>query len=317
MKVNAQNSSVVPVSAWLDNANVCRETIALSGELPHAGCTDFERFYAYLLVDEPIIQLMPGYLLPVWAEQSVTPETLHALAMAAKLENARNRWLDDMVDNHKDSVFSTRSHELNRAIVALTHRLYNAVMPNDLVGSFFERLATLYARHSLSLVLDGKQEVTRKCWAALVDYGVHAKARHCSVRAPLDALLTLLRTDEGLFQAATSSWHAWGLGAQLYDDALDVEEDFRLGTMTWTVSRTLERFEGRIPENSDQFYEVALKEGVVTQTLERAEEYFAHAAQLASSSFPRWVPVQNGWRRQTRALREDYESLLALKPSDP
>lgn len=308
---------MVPVSAWLDNANVCRETIALSDGLPHAGGTEFECFFAYLMVDEPIIQLMPGYLLPVSAEQSVTPETLHALAIAAKLENARNRWLDNMVDNHKDSVFSTRSHEMNGAIIALTHRLYDAVLPNDLVGSFFERLATLYARHSLSLVLDSKQEVSRKCWAALVDYEVHAKARHCSVRAPLDALLTLLRADEGLFQAATSSWHAWGLGAQLYDDALDVEEDFRLGTMTWTVSRTLERFEGRIPENSDQFYEVALREGVVTQTLKRAEEYFAHAAELASSSFPRWVPVQNGWKRQTRALREDYESLLGLGPSDP
>lgn len=316
MKGNAQESCVVPVSAWLDNADVCRETIALAGDLPHADGPESERFHTYLLVDEPIIQLMPGYLLPVWAEQSVEPDTLRTLAVAAKLENARNRWLDNMVDNHENFVSSTSSHELNGAIVALTHRLYDAVMPNNLAGSFFERLATLYVRHSLSLVLDGKRESTRKCPAALVDYEIHAKARHSSVRAPLDALLTLLQAGDGLFEMATSSWHAWGLGAQLYDDALDVEEDFRLGTMTWTVSHTLERFEGRIPENSDQFYWTALKEGIVTQTLERAEEHFAHAAQLASPSFPRWVPVQNGWKRQTRLLREDYESLLALGPSD-
>ena len=307
---------MVPVSAWLDNADVCGETIALAGELPHAGGTEFERFYTYLLVDEPIIQLMPGYLLPVWAEQSVTAETLHVLAVAAKLENARNRWLDNMVDNREDLAFSTPAHELNGAIVALTHRLYSTVMPNDLVCSFFERLATLYARHSLSLVLDGKREATHKCPAALADYEIHAKARHSSVRAPLDALLTLLRTNDDEFQTATSSWHAWGLGAQLYDDALDVEEDFRLGTMTWTVGRTLERFKGCIPKDPDQFYEVALKEGVVTQTLKRAEAHFVYAAQLASSSFPRWVPVQDGWERQARALRKDYESLLTLKPSD-
>ena len=313
---NAQESSVLPVSAWLDNAEVCRETIALADKLPHAGGAEFERFYTYLLVDEPIIQLMPGYLLPVWAERSVTPETLHALAMAAKLENARNRWLDNMVDNHQEFVFSTPSHELNGAIVALTHRLYSTVMPDDLVCSFFERLATLYARHSLSLVLDGKREATRKCSAALFDYEIHAKARHSSVRAPLDALLTLLRTDDEEFQTATNSWHAWGLGAQLYDDALDIEDDFRLGTMTWTVSRTLELFEGCIPENAERFYETALKEGIVTQTLERAEAHFVRAAQLASSSFPRWVPVQDGWERQTRTLRKDYESLLALKPAD-
>ena len=307
---------MVPVSAWLDNADVCRETIDLAAELPDASGTEFGRFYKYLLVDEPIIQLMPGYLLPIWAEQRVKPETLRALAVAAKLENARNRWLDNMVDSLADPVSLTPSHELNGAIVALTHRLYNTVVPSDLAGGFFERLATLYPRHSLSLALDGKQEVARKHSAALADYETHAKARHSSVRAPLDALLTLLKTDDDQFATATSSWHAWGLGAQLYDDALDIEEDFRLGTMTWTVSQTLERFEGRIPENSDQFYAVALKEGIVTRTLERAEEHFAHAAQLARSDFPRWVPVQNGWKRQTRLLREDYEGLLALGMSD-
>ena len=316
MKKNAQQSPVVPVSAWLDNADVCRETLDLAGELSRSGGTDFERFYTYLLVDEPIIQLMPGYLFPVWAEQSVKPETLRVLAVAAKLENARNRWLDNMVDSPEDLASSIPSHELNEAVVALTNRLYKIVLPEDLVGTFFGRLATLYARHSLSLVFDGKREAARKCFAEIKDYETHAMARHSSVRAPLDALLTLLRTDVEQYETATESWHAWGLGAQLYDDALDVEEDFRLGTMTWTVSRTLEWFKPQVPEDSDEFYEAALKEGVVTQTLERAEEHFARAAELASTDFPRWVPVQNGWKQQTRALRDDYESLFAMEPFD-
>lgn len=311
---NGQESFAVDVSAWLDNAEVCREAIDLAGDLPHADETEFERFHTYLLVDEPIIQLMPGYLLPVWAEQGARPQTLHALAVAAKLENARNRWLDNMVDNHEDSASSMASHGLNTAIAASTHRLYSTVVPNDLAGKFFERLATLYARHALSLAVDGKRKLSRQRFGTLVDYEVQAKARHSSVRAPLDALLTLLRTDDGQFTTATDSWHAWGLGAQLYDDALDVEEDFRLGTMTWTVSRTLECFGGRVPDNPDEFYGVALKEGVVTQTLERAQAHFARAAELAGSAFPRWVPVQDGWKRQVRALREDYESLLTWEP---
>lgn len=316
MKKNAQQSSVTPVSAWLDNADVCRETLDLAGELSRPGGTEFERFYSYLLVDEPIIQLMPGYLLPVWAEQIVKPETLRVLAVAAKLENARNRWLDNMVDSPESLASSAPSHELNEAIVALTNRLYRIVLPDDLAGTFFERLATLYARHSLALIFDSKREVARKCFAEIKDYETHAKARHCSVRAPLDALLTLLRTDVGQYETVTDSWHAWGLGAQLYDDALDVEEDFRLGTMTWTVSCTLEGFKPRVPEDSDEFYGAALKKGVVTRTLERAEEHFARAAELARSNFPRWVPVQDGWKQQTRALREDYESLFATKPFD-
>jgi hypothetical protein len=65
-----------------------------------------------------------------------------------------------------------------------------------------------------------------------------------------------------------------------------------------------------------EFYGVALQEGVVIQTLKRAEDHFTQSAELARSNFPRWTLVQQGCRRQARALREDYERLLVLEPSD-
>lgn len=301
---------VVPVSAWLDNAEVCQEAIDAATRLPYASEAEFERFYTYLLVDEPIIQLMPGYFLPPWAEDGVHPETLRALAVAAKLENARNRWLDEMVDGNTPYASLITPHGLNQAIVSLTNQLYAGVLPHQQAADFSERLATLYARHSLSLVLDGRRLDLLQRPLTLAEYEVQAKARHSSVRAPLDALLILVGAEVEQYARATDSWHAWGLGAQLYDDALDIEEDFRHGTLTWTVSRTLECFGGSSPENVNEFYAVCLKEGIVAETLRCAEAHFARAAELACSTFPRWAPIQHGCMRQARTLREDYERLL-------
>ena len=307
---------VVPVSAWLDNAEICQEAIDAAVGLPYTSESEFERFYAYLLVDEPIIQLMPAYFLPLWVENEVQPETLRTLAVAAKLENARNRWLDEMVDGHMPFVSLTTPHGLNEAIVSLTNRLYAAVLPHEQAAYFFERLTTLYARHSLSLVLDGKRLDLLQRPLKLAEYEIQAKARHSSARAPLDALLTLVGANEEQYTRATDSWHAWGLGAQLYDDALDVEEDFRQGTLTWTVSRTLECFGGCSPENVDEFYGVCLTEGIVSETLRCAEAHFDRAAELARSTFPRWTPIQHGCMGQARTLREDYDRLLDLEPLD-
>ncbi len=314
MKEDYPGHPVVPVSAWLDNAEICQEAVGAAAGLSHTSEAGFERFYTYLLVDEPIIQLMPGYFLPLWAEDEVRFETLRTLAVAAKFENARNRWLDEMVDGHDPFTSVASPQGLNGAIVGLTNRLYDSVLPHRQAARFFERLATLYARHSLSLVLDGRGPKMLTRPVTLAEYEAHAKARHSSVRAPLDALLILVGADEEQYTRATESWHAWGLGAQLYDDALDVEEDFRQGALTWTVGRALEYFEGRSPADADEFYGVCLKQGIVTQTLKRAEAHFARAADLARPSLPRWAPVQRGCVTQARALREDYERLLQPKP---
>ncbi len=142
--------------------------------------------------------------------------------------------------------------------------------------------------------------------------------RHGPVRAPLDAVLLLVGADDELLQRARSSWHNWALGVQFYDDALDIEEDFRDRNLSWTVARTLEYFDGysdnpdtpSLPAQ-DAFYEKALREGVICETLGHAESCFAEAARLAEPTFPSWVTYQHACVRRVKHLREDYEKLLA------
>lgn len=311
MNEKAREPSIAPVSHWLDNAEICQEALRAASSLPCAGNADLESFYAFLMVDEPIVQLMPGYFLPEWAEPTVEPESLRALAVAAKLENARARWMDELVDDPGVRVPPAFAHELNDAIVGLVYRRYREVLPGEMAAPFFDRLAVLHARHSLTLVLDGQRWDASCPSLSFADYEAHARIRHSPVRAPLDALLSLLRADGDLWASATESWHAWGLGAQLYDDALDVEEDFERGGLTWTVRRTLDYFGGGVPVEPDEFYEVALTQGVVAKTLELAEACFSRAAELAQPDLPRWVPVQQGCGLQARTLREDYERLLS------
>jgi hypothetical protein len=61
----------------------------------------------------------------------------------------------------------------------------------------------------------------------------------------------------------------------------------------------------------DAFYEKALCEGVISETLGQAEAFFAESARLAEEIFPSWVIYQHACVSQARRLREDYEMLLA------
>ena len=152
----------------------------------------------------------------------------------------------------------------------------------------------------------------------LETYAEHARTRHGPVRAPVDAVLLLTGASESLLRRARSSWHNCALGVQFYDDALDVEEDFRNRNLTWVVGRTLHYFcqpsgdlaAHRMPD-PDTFYERALAEGVVSEALSHAESYFAESASLAEPAFPSWVPFQKACLSQARRLREDYEKLVA------
>ena len=127
----------------------------------------------------------------------------------------------------------------------------------------------------------------------------------------MDAVLFSVEATEDLLERARSSWHNCALGIQFYDDALDVEEDFRDRNLSWAVGRTLEHFQGRSVPDPDTFYEVALTEGVISETLNHAEKFFAESARLAEPTFSSWVTYQQVCVRQVRRLRGDYEKLLA------
>ena len=122
---------------------------------------------------------------------------------------------------------------------------------------------------------------------------------------------------------ARASWHNWELGVQFYDDALDLEEDYRDSNSSWAVSRTLEIFRSQLNPgdtsalpDQDDFYKVALTEGVVCQALTYAERFFAASARKAEQAFPTWAAFQSQCVSRTVSLREDYEKMIAA-PGHP
>ena len=238
--------------------------------------------------------------------------------MAAKLEYARNRWLDEVAD-HPDSVSGLSSvHRLNDAVLTLIHSRYTGILDGAAAGSFFGVLSNLYARHGLSLTLDSTWYRNPASSMTLEEYAEHARMRHGPVRAAVDAVLLSVGAADDLIERARSSWHNGALGIQLYDDALDIEEDLRNRNLSWTVTRTLEYFDGhgenagtRSMPDPDAFYEMALTKGVISETLSHAESFFAESVRLAEPTFPSWVTYQQACISQTRLLREDYEKLVA------
>jgi len=277
----------------------------------------FESYYTYLTVDEPAVHLMPLHFLPPASRDRVGEGPLRELAVAAKLEYARNRWLDEMVDHPGSTPSSAPAHRLNDALITLINSRYARVLDGAAAASFFPVLSELHARYALSLILDGAGFEGFAPPMTLEEYAEHARTRHGPVRAPLDAVLCLEGATDGLLRRARSSWHNWALGVQFYDDALDVEEDFRDRNLSWAVGRALDYF--RLSSDNtatqslpdpDTFYERALAEGVVSQTLSHAESFFAESARLAEPIFPSWVTFQRACISQARRLREDYEKLV-------
>lgn len=310
----ARDTEVI-VKEMLNARSVGEEAERVALSLPVTREEAFASFYAYLAVDEPAVHLMPLHFLPKASRGLVDEVFLRELAVAGKFEYARNRWLDEMADRPDLVPGLASTHKLNDALLALIRSRYSRVLDGAAAGAFFPVLSDLYARYGLSLALDSAWCRNRASSVTLEEYAEHARRRHGPIRGGVDAVLLSVGASEDLLERARSSWHSCALGIQFYDDALDIEEDFRNRTLSWTVVRTLRYFDGqpgaqRTP-GPDAFYEVALKEGIISETLDHAASYFAEAARLAEPTFPGWVAYQQACMRQVGRLRKDYEQLLA------
>ena len=306
------------VQRMLDAHQVAVEAEDAVRKLSVARDAQFEALYSCLIVDEPAVHLLPLHFLPPDSEGVVEPAVLHDLGVAAKLEYARNRWLDEMVDAQTPYPASLTAHRLNDALLASINGRYARVVDGPMAPSFYEILSNLYARHGLSVILDGQRAGYPERAMSLKEYVEHARARHGPMRAPLDALLLLVGASERTIRRARASWHNWELGVQFYDDALDVEEDYRARNSSWVLSRSLEIFrngpDGRGPSvlpDPERFYELALTEGVVCRALTLAENFFAASARQAEGTFPTWAAYQRECLSRTASLREDYEGFVA------
>ena len=267
---------------------------------------------------QPAVHLMPLHFLPDASRGRVDEGFLRELSVAAKLEYARNRWLDELADNPGSVTGLSSAHRLNEALIGLIHSRYAEVLDDAAAAAFFPVLSDLHASHGLSLILDSTWSRNSPPSMTVGEYAGHARTRHGPVRAPLDAVLFRVGAADSLLERARDSWHNWALGVQFYDDAIDVEEDFQDHNLSWTVSRTLEYYDEQHVDSGttgaptpDAFYEKAMTEGIVSETLGYAESYFAESARFAEPAFPSWVAYQRACMDRTRLLREDYERLIS------
>ncbi len=286
------------------------EKEVLSLRLP--GDLAFEALYGYLVVDEPAIHLLPLHFLPRSYCGVVEHGALHSLGVAAKLEYARSRWIDEIVDSgYTESLLAV--HRLHGALVDLIFAHYSKVLRGHAATTFFQTLAGLYAHHGVSVAVDGSRPSRTPRSLTVEEYSAQSRARNESFRACVDAVLLLTGASAETLRKATEAWQLWVLGAQFYDDALDLEEDFESENLTWTVARTfadLGKYEtGDRGPDLDAFYETALVEGALTETLARAESFFRSAERLAEDEFPSWAVLQRACIKQTSKLREDLQGL--------
>lgn len=286
------------------------EKAVLSLPLPKGDA--FKALYSYLATDEPAVHLMPLHFLPRSSRGTVENDALHLLGVAAKLEYVRSRWIDEVVDLKPMEPPST-VHRLHDALVGLISSRYSKALQGRDTTTFFRTLTELYARHALSVAVDGSRSRTGVKPLGGEDYSAQVYARNGSFRAAVDAVMLFSGASDELLQKARQCWHSWVLGAQLYDDALDAEEDFESGHVTWTVARTLSGFDGRgtkdFRPDRDEFYEAALVGGALTETLAWAESCFESAARLAEVEFPSWATLQRACNAQTSQLRNDLQKL--------
>ena len=284
--------------------------------LPVARDAAFEALYSYVAVDEPAVHLMPMHFCPAEQVRAVGFEALHTLGVASKLEYVRSRWIDEVVDAGMPASLSS-AHRLHAALLDLIEARYAEALGAE-IHRFRRKLVELHARHAMSVAVDGAPQRGRLKTPDFEDYVEHARARHGPYGAPVDAVLLLAGASDEVLRLAKASWHNWALGVQLYDDAVDVEEDLGSSAPSWTVLRALrdmsrgtESAPTASPE-SDAFYEAALKRGAVFETLRRAEWFFRQSALTAGGRFPTWVALQEACQGQTRKLREDLQVLVPV-----
>jgi hypothetical protein len=89
-----------------------------------------------VIVDEPAVHLMTLHFLPIALRERVGEGLLEDLAVAAKLEYTRNRWLDELVDKPCSASELSAEHRLNEALPGLVHSRYSRVLDGPVAAAF-------------------------------------------------------------------------------------------------------------------------------------------------------------------------------------
>lgn len=274
---------------------------------------------SFVVVEDDIFDLLPlHFVTERGSGGDVSEEQLFWLCVAGKMLYAQVRWLDAILDDYKS--FSDRSllYSINESLTETIQSIFSETLGRELSPNILCTLSYSYARYSLSVALDAASSDPGNLaaqYATLDDYVVQARARAAPVCAPVDAVLLLQGAPEYARERARNSFEAFAVGAQLYDDALDLEEDFGENRPTWLVCETLREMKSRKtrPTNgediTDLFYETALLGGLLSKNLDRSERFFGIARRLSEPLFARCARRSAQLISRVRALRKDYEEM--------
>jgi hypothetical protein len=235
------------------------------------------------------------------------------IAVGGKILYAQIRWLDELADSMGRPVDPPGAvHQLSQALSCEARRHFaTALRGTRGEAGFFSSLSDLNARYASSLALDGACRNTVPARMSLEDYVEHAKARAAPLRAPLDALLVLVDSDEDEERRARSCFELAAAAKQLHDDAVDVEEDYRDRRLSWVVSATLHHLGDPDPSpEADEFYEASLLGGFVARNLAAAEGLYREALVLAVNHFPGCIAFLENEARDTRAMKDDLKRIV-------
>ncbi len=261
------------------------------------------------------METLPARFLPERAHGYVSRDALHNIAVAGKLVYAQVRWLDDIADGPTLIGESQASiHSLNSALANLIQAMFARALGPPKARPFFAKLANLYVRYAASLAADTGLRRIDGGSVSLESYVAHAQARAAPVLAPVEAVLLLVEASADETQKARSCLENCAAGLQLYDDALDIEEDFESGRFSWVVGETLRAIsvsqDDRFPD-ADDFYRVALLGGHLTNNLTIAETLFDRAIGLVAYEFPLFAEYVRSELRNVHGFREDLEKMIA------
>jgi hypothetical protein len=267
----------------------------------------------FLLTPDPVVEELPALFLPAGSMKVPDARALLEIAVAGKILYAQVRWLDDLADSMGRPVDPPRAvHQLSQALSCEARRRFATALRGSAgEAGFFSSLSDLNARYASSLALDGACRNTVPARMSLGDYVEHAKARAAPLRAPLDALLVLIDTDQEEERKARSCFELAAAAKQLHDDTVDIEEDYRDRRLSWVVSATLHHLgDPDPPLEADEFYEASLLGGFVDRNLAAAEGLYREALVLAVNHFPGCVAFLENGARETRAMKDDLERIV-------
>jgi hypothetical protein len=305
----------------IDPVHVREEALGLFREISFSEATEdsARSILSLLAVEDDIFDLLPLHFVTEEDGASgyrITEKQLLSLCVAGKLLYAHARWLDGVLDDHERFEDLRFLHSINEAITERVHAIFLETLGLELAWNIFSIMASLYARHTLSVALDAASANLSSQYRTLEDYVVQARARAAPVRASVDAALLLTNASDEMLERARMSCEHFAVGLQLYDDALDLEEDFKEGRASWLVCETMRRIEIQDAAQSslptaDTFYETALLGGSLLENLAQARKSFESSRAFAKLFFfPSWTERNDLLISRVHTLIKDYEDII-------